>query len=179
MSTFFCSQRSWGCEQAALSSHPEFSGRIICTTVDTLTYKTISANKENAGKQWLLVDAEGQTLGRLASEVAKRLRGKHKTNFTPHADCGDYVVVINADKVVLTGNKWDEKEYIRYTGYPGGQRTRTARELLAKKPFALVEEAVRGMLPKNSLGREVFRNLHVYAGPEHKHAAQQPIPTTF
>ncbi len=158
---------------------PNFRGDIICTTVDTLTYKTISANKENAGKQWLLVDAEGQTLGRLASEVAKRLRGKHKTNFTPHADCGDYVVVINADKVVLTGNKWDEKEYIRYTGYPGGQRTRTARELLAKKPFALVEEAVRGMLPKNSLGREVFRNLHVYAGPEHKHAAQQPIPTTF
>jgi ribosomal protein L13 len=102
---------------------PNFRGDIICTTVDTLTYKTISANKENAGKQWLLVDAEGQTLGRLASEVAKRLRGKHKTNFTPHADCGDYVVVINAEKVVLTGNKWDEKEYIRYTGYPGSRRS--------------------------------------------------------
>ena len=126
-----------------------------------MSYKTVSINKENADKKWLLVDAEGQTLGRLASEVAKRLRGKHKPNFTPHADCGDYVIVGNAEKVVLTGNKWDQKEYIRYTGYPGGQRTRTAKEQLKRKPFALVEDAVRGMLPKNSLGREMFRNLHV------------------
>ncbi|MAI22816.1 MAG: 50S ribosomal protein L13 [Flavobacteriales bacterium] len=142
--------------------------------MDTLSYKTVSINKENADKKWLLVDAEGQTLGRLASEVAKRLRGKHKPNFTPHADCGDFVIVVNAEKVVLTGNKWDQKEYIRYTGYPGGQRTRTAKEQLKRKPFALVEDAVRGMLPKNSLGREIFRNLHVFVGPDHKHEAQQP-----
>lgn len=147
--------------------------------MDTLSYKTISINKENADKKWLLVDAEGQTLGRLASEVAKRLRGKHKPNFTPHADCGDFVIVVNAEKIVLTGNKWDEKEYIRYTGYPGGQRVRTAKEQLKRKPFALVEDAVRGMLPKNSLGREIFRNLHVYVGPDHKHDAQQPELITF
>ena len=147
--------------------------------MDTLSYKTVSINKENAEKKWLLVDAEGQTLGRLASEVAKRLRGKHKPNFTPHADCGDFVIVVNAEKVVLTGNKWDQKEYIRYTGYPGGQRTRTAKEQLNRKPFALVEDAVRGMLPKNSLGREIFRNLHVFVGPDHKHEAQQPELITF
>ena len=119
--------------------------------MDTLSYKTRSINKENADKKWLLVDAEGQTLGRLASEVAKRLRGKHKPNFTPHADCGDFVIVVNAEKVVLTGKKWEQKEYIRYTGYPGGQRKRTAIEQLKRKPFALVEDAVRGMLPKNTL----------------------------
>ena len=147
--------------------------------MDTLSYKTVSINKENADKKWLLVDAEGQTLGRLASEVAKRLRGKHKPNFTPHADCGDYVIVVNAEKVVLTGNKWDQKEYIRYTGYPGGQRTRTAKEQLKRKPFALVEDAVRGMLPKNSLGREMFRNLQVYVGPDHNHEAQQPEQIKF
>jgi len=147
--------------------------------VDTLSYKTVSINKENADKKWLIVDAEGQTLGRLASEVAKRLRGKHKPNFTPHADCGDYVIVVNAEKVVLTGKKWDQKEYIRYTGYPGGQRTRTAMEQLKRKPFALVEDAVRGMLPKNSLGREIFRNLHVYVGPDHKHEAQKPEQIKF
>jgi len=147
--------------------------------VDTLSYKTRSINKENAEKKWLLVDAEGQTLGRLASEVAKRLRGKHKTNFTPHADCGDFVIVVNAEKVVLTGNKWDSKEYIRYTGYPSGQRKRTAREQMKRKPFAMVEDAVRGMLPKNSLGREIFRNLHVVVGPDHKHEAQQPETFTL
>ena len=142
--------------------------------MDTLTYKTVSANKETANKQWVLVDAEGQSLGRMASTVAKVLRGKHKTNFTPHADCGDYVIVINAEKVQLSGNKLDEKEYVRYTGYPGGQRVLTARELMARKPYALVENAVRGMLPKNRLGRQLFRNLHVYAGAEHKHEAQKP-----
>jgi len=147
--------------------------------VDTLSYKTISANKENADKKWLLVDAEGQTLGRLASEVAKLLRGKHKPNFTPHADCGDYVVVINADKISLTGKKWDQKIYTRHTGYPGGQRTRTAKEVMARKPLALVEEAVRGMLPKNTLGRQLFRNLNVYVGANHKHEAQQPTAITF
>jgi large subunit ribosomal protein L13 len=143
--------------------------------MDTLSYKTISANKENANKQWLLVDAEGQTLGRLSSEVAYILRGKHKTNFTPHADCGDNVVIVNADKIQLTGKKWDQKVYIRYTGYPGGQRFATPKETMAKHPTAMIEMAVRGMLPKNRLGRAVYRNLFVYAGDKHEQVAQQPI----
>ena len=157
--------------------------------MDTLSYKTRSINKENADKKWWLVDAEGQTLGRLSTQIATLLRGKHKPNFTPHADCGDYVVVVNAEKIVLTGNKMqskeyirytgnkrETKEYIRYTGYPGGQRVRTAEEQLKRKPYAVVEDAVRGMLPKNRLGREIFRNLHVFVGPDHKHEAQQPTP---
>jgi large subunit ribosomal protein L13 len=143
--------------------------------MDTLSYKTISANKENANKKWLLVDAEGQTLGRLSSEVAYILRGKHKTNFTPHADCGDNVVIVNADKIQLTGKKWDQKVYIRYTGYPGGQRFATPKETMAKHPTAMIEMAVRGMLPKNRLGRAVYRNLFVYAGDKHEQVAQQPI----
>jgi large subunit ribosomal protein L13 len=142
--------------------------------VDTLSYKTVSVNKANADKKWLLIDAEGQPLGRLASNVASLIRGKHKTNFTPHADCGDYVIVINAEKVALSGNKWDDKEYIRHTGYPGGQRVRTAREVMKRKPADLVEKAVRGMLPKNSLGRDLFRNMHVVVGSEHKYEAQKP-----
>ena len=142
--------------------------------MDTLSYKTISANKENANKQWLLIDAEGQTLGRLSSEVAYILRGKHKTNFTPHADCGDNVVIVNADKIQLTGKKWDQKVYIRYTGYPGGQRFATPKETMAKHPTAMIEMAVRGMLPKNRLGRAVYRNLFVYAGDKHEQVAQQP-----
>jgi large subunit ribosomal protein L13 len=142
--------------------------------VDTLSYKTISANKATVNKQWLLVDAEGQHLGRLASKVAKLLRGKHKTNFTPHVDCGDNVVVINADKIVLTGNKWDDKTYIRHTGYPGGQRSRSAQELFDKHPERLVEKAVKGMLPKNRLGADLFRNLRVYVGTEHEQEAQKP-----
>lgn len=142
--------------------------------MDQTSYKTVSANKENADKKWLVYDAEGQILGRLATDVAMKLRGKHKTNFTPHADCGDYVIVINAEKITLSGNKWDQREYIHHTGYPGGQRSRTAREVMAKKPTEMVEKAVRGMLPKNTLGREIFRNLYVYAGSEHKHEAQQP-----
>ena len=142
--------------------------------MDTLSYKTISANKENANKQWLLINAEGQTLGRLSSEVAYILRGKHKTNFTPHADCGDNVVIINAEKIQLTGNKWDEKVYIRYTGYPGGQRFATPKEMMAKHPTAMIEMAVRGMLPKNRLGRAVYRNLYVYAVTAHEQEAQQP-----
>jgi large subunit ribosomal protein L13 len=120
------------------------------------------------------VNAEGQTLGRLCSEVASLLRGKHKTNFTPHADCGDNVVVINAEKIQLTGKKWDEKVYIRYTGYPGGQRFATPKEMMARNPIAMIEMSVRGMLPKNRLGREIYRNLYVYAGSEHKQDAQQP-----
>ncbi|MCO5725629.1 50S ribosomal protein L13 [Robiginitalea marina] len=142
--------------------------------MDTLSYKTISANKNTVSKEWLLVDADGQTLGRLASKVANILRGKYKTNFTPHVDCGDNVVVINAEKISLSGNKWDDKKYIRYTGYPGGQREQTARELMAKKPTDMVEKAIKGMLPKNRLGADLFRNLYVYAGPEHKQEAQKP-----
>ncbi len=142
--------------------------------MNTLSYKTVSANKETANKEWVLIDAENKVLGRLASEAAKLLRGKYKTNFTPHADTGDYVIIINADKIRLTGNKWDQKEYIRHTGYPGGQRVTTAKQMMAKNPIAMVEKAVKGMLPKNKLGAQLFRNLHVYAGPEHKHEAQKP-----
>jgi len=142
--------------------------------VDTLSYRTVSANKATVTKEWVIVDATDQSLGRLASKVAFLLRGKHKTNYTPHVDCGDNVIVVNAEKAVLTGTKMDDKEYIRHTGYPGGQRTQTAKELLAKKPYALVEEAIRGMLPKNRLGRELFRNLHVVEGTEHKYQAQKP-----
>ena len=143
--------------------------------MDTLSYKTVSANKETVNKNWVLNDAEGHTLGRLASEVAKLIRGKHKPNYTPHVDCGDNVVIINAEKITLSGAKWDQKEYIRHTGYPGGQRSTTAKELLAKKPFALVERAVKGMLPKNTLGAALYRNLYVYTGTEHPHAGQNPI----
>ncbi len=143
--------------------------------MDTLSYKTVSANKENAGKQWLLVDAEGQTVGRLASKVAKLIRGKHKPNFTPHADCGDNIIVINAEKVSFSGTKLVNKEYIRYTGYPGGQKSLTAQEILQKHPQRLIEKAVKGMLPKNTLGRELFRNLKVYVGTEHNQEAQKPV----
>ncbi|MEJ2583959.1 MAG: 50S ribosomal protein L13 [Robiginitalea sp.] len=142
--------------------------------MDTLSYKTKSANSKTVNKEWLLVDADGQTLGRLASRVANILRGKYKTNYTPHVDCGDNVVVINADKISLSGNKWDDKQYIRYTGYPGGQRSQSARDLMDSNPTALVEKAVKGMLPKNRLGADLFRNLYVYAGSEHKQEAQKP-----
>ena len=142
--------------------------------MDTLSYKTASANKSTVKKEWLHVDAEGQTLGRLASEVAKLLRGKHKPSYTPHVDCGDNVIITNAEKVVLTGNKWADKTYIRHTGYPGGQRSLTAQELKEKNPAGVVEKAVKGMLPKNKLGAELFRNLKVYAGAEHDHDAQKP-----
>lgn len=147
--------------------------------MDTLSYKTKSANKETANKVWLLVDAEGYTVGRLASEVAKLLRGKHKPNFTPHADCGDNVIVINAEKIAFSGNKLVDKEYVRYTGYPGGQRILTAKELLEKHPTRLIEKAVKGMLPKNTLGRAIYRNLKVYVGSEHNHEAQKPEVITF
>jgi large subunit ribosomal protein L13 len=142
--------------------------------VDTLSYKTISANKATASKEWVVVDADGQVLGRLASKVAKILRGKNKPLFTPHADCGDNVIVINAEKVVLTGKKLSDKVYIRHTGYPGGQRQQTADEVLTKFPERLVEKAVKGMLPKNSLGRKLYTNLHVVIGAEHKYEAQKP-----
>ncbi len=142
--------------------------------MDTLSYKTTSANKETAQKEWVVVDASDLSLGRLASGVAKLIRGKHKTNFTPHADCGEYVIVINAEKIQLTGNKWDEKLYIRHTGYPGGQRSLTAREVFAKDPARLIEKSVKGMLPKNKLGNKLLTNLHVFVGAEHNHEAQQP-----
>ncbi|RDY58935.1 50S ribosomal protein L13 [Flagellimonas nanhaiensis] len=142
--------------------------------MDTLSYKTVSANKSTVDKQWLLVDAEGQTLGRLASKVAKLLRGKYKTNFTPHVDCGDNVVIVNAEKIDLSGKKWDNKEYLRYTGYPGGQRSTSVKDMLEKHPERIIEKSVKGMLPKNKLGAELFRNLKVYAGPEHGHEAQKP-----
>ncbi|TNJ44298.1 50S ribosomal protein L13 [Tamlana fucoidanivorans] len=142
--------------------------------MDTLSYKTISANKATVNKEWVLVDAEGQALGRLASKVAKLLRGKHKPNFTPHVDCGDNVIIINAEKITLSGNKWAEKSYIRHTGYPGGQRSLTATELYGKDPARVVEKSVKGMLPKNKLGADLFRNLTVVVGSEHKHEAQKP-----
>ena len=143
-------------------------------SVDTLSYKTVSANKATVNKEWVLVDAEGQTLGRLASRVAILLRGKHKPNFTPHVDCGDNVVVVNAEKINLTGNKWTDKSYIRHTGYPGGQRSLTATEMFEKDPTRLVEKSVKGMLPKNKLGSVLFRNLTVVSGTEHAHEAQKP-----
>ncbi|WP_086477670.1 MULTISPECIES: 50S ribosomal protein L13 [Arenibacter] len=142
--------------------------------MDTLSYKTISANKATVDKEWLLVDAEGETLGRLASKVAMLLRGKYKPSFTPHVDCGDNVVIINADKINLSGKKWDSKTYVRYTGYPGGQRFTTAKELLTKDPARIIERSVKGMLPKNKLGAALFRNLKVYAGAEHNQEAQKP-----
>ncbi len=142
--------------------------------VDTLSYKTVSANRATVKKDWLLVDAEGETLGRLASKIAKLIRGKHKTNFTPHVDCGDNVVVVNAEKVTLSGNKWQDKTYIRHTGYPGGQRSLTAQEILEKHPERLIEKAVKGMLPKNRLGRALYSNLYVYVGTEHDKEAQKP-----
>ncbi|HOT54107.1 MAG TPA: 50S ribosomal protein L13 [Bacteroidales bacterium] len=147
--------------------------------MNTLSYKTVSANKASVTKEWVVLDATDQVLGRLAVKAATLLRGKHKPNFTPHVDCGDNVIIINADKVRLTGNKLDEKTYVRHSGYPGGQRSETAKELLKRKPLALVEQAIKGMLPKTRLGSELFRNLYVYQGPEHPHQAQQPKQITL
>lgn len=143
--------------------------------MDTLSYKTKSANAATVDKQWVLVDAEGQILGRLASKVATILRGKNKPSFTPHVDCGDNVVVINASKVALTGSKATDKKYLRHTGYPGGQRETTTKELFVSHPERIIENAVKGMLPKNKLGAELFRNLRVYAGDTHDQEAQKPV----
>lgn len=142
--------------------------------MNTLSYKTVSGNKETANKKWLLVDAEGQTVGRLASKVARLARGKHKTNYTPHADCGDNVIVINAAKISFSGTKLQDKEYVRYTGYPGGQRSLTAQELLKRNPARVIEKAIKGMLPKTKLGSQLYTNIKVYAGTEHNHEAQKP-----
>ena len=142
--------------------------------MDSLSYKTISANASTVTKEWVVIDATNEVLGRLASQVAKILRGKNKPSYTPHVDCGDYVIVVNAEKVKLTGDKLTEKVYVRHTGYPGGQRFATAQDYLKKKPEFVIEEAVRGMLPKTRLGEAIFKNLKVYAGAEHPHAAQNP-----
>ncbi|HJI18442.1 50S ribosomal protein L13 [Alistipes sp.] len=142
--------------------------------MDSLSYKTISSNAATVNKEWVVIDATNEVLGRLASQVAKILRGKNKPSFTPHVDCGDYVVVINADKVRLTGKKMTDKVYVRHTGYPGGQRFATPADYLQKRPTFVLEKAVRGMLPKNRLGDAIFRNLKVYAGAEHPHTAQTP-----
>ena len=142
--------------------------------MDSLSYKTISANAATVDKQWVVIDATNEVLGRLASQVAKILCGKHKPDYTPHVDNGDYVIVINAAKVKLSGNKMTDKVYVRHTGYPGGQRFATPEEYLAKKPEFVIEETVRGMLPKNRLGSAIFKNLKVYAGAEHPHIAQNP-----
>lgn len=144
--------------------------------VNTLSYKTISANKATVNKEWVIVDATDQVLGRLGAKVAKLLRGKYKPNFTPHVDCGDNVIIINADKVKLTGNKWTDRVYLSYTGYPGGQREHTPASIMAKPngEEKLMKRVVKGMLPKNKLGAKLLGNLYVYAGTEHKHEAQNP-----
>jgi large subunit ribosomal protein L13 len=147
--------------------------------VNTLSYKTVSANKKTVDKQWIVVDAQGEILGRLSSNIAKAIRGKNKPGYTPHVDCGDNVIVINADKVKLTGNKLGDKTYISYTGYPGGQRFISPKELMAKHPTRVIEKAVRGMLPKTRLGRAIFKNLYIYAGSEHPHVAQNPKEVKF
>lgn len=143
--------------------------------MDTLSYKTASLNNTTTDKGWVVVDAENKVLGRLASDVAKMIRGKHKPGYTPHVDCGDNVIVINADKIRLTGQKWTDKLYLRHTGYPGGQRQETPREVMEKKSSTIIiEKAVRGMLPKTRLGRAIFKNLYVYEGTDHPHEAQKP-----
>ena len=142
--------------------------------MDTLSYKTISANKATVQKEWVVVDATDQVLGRLSAMVAKLLRGKYKPSYTPHVDCGDNVIIINADKVILTGNKWTDRVYLNFTGYPGGQKKTSPAELIKKGEAKLFNRVVKGMLPKNKLGAQLLRNLYVYAGSEHPHAAQQP-----
>ena len=142
--------------------------------MDTLSYKTLSANKETANKQWFIVDAENQILGRMSSKIAKILRGKYKTNFTPHADCGDYVIVINADKAIMTGRKMENREIFSHTGYPGGQKRITPIQMLEKDGTSLVQHAVKGMLPKNKLGAAILKNLYIYTGTDHDQEAQKP-----
>jgi len=136
--------------------------------------KTFSAKAEEINREWFLIDAEGKTLGRMASEIALRLRGKHKPEFTPHVDTGDYIVVVNAEKVAVTGNKLNDKMYHHHTGYVGNLKSINLKDLLAKHPERVLEKAVKGMLPKNSLGRQMYRKLKVYAGPSHPHEAQEP-----
>lgn len=147
--------------------------------MNTLSYKTLSRRKEDVQRKWYVIDAEGEVVGRLSSKIAAVLRGKHKPDFTPHVDTGDYVIVINADKVRFTGNKWKQKEYISYTGYPGGQKFRRAEVQLEKQPEGILEMAVKGMLPKTKLGRAMYKKLFVYSGSEHPHTAQKPEAFKF
>ncbi len=147
--------------------------------MDTLSYKTISANSATATHKWYVIDAEGEIVGRLATRIATVLRGKHKPEYTPHVDTGDYIIVVNADKVRFTGDKLDAKEYQSYSGYPGGQKRRTAKEMLAKRPNMVLELAVKGMLPKNKLGRAMIKKLFLYQGATHPHTAQKPEPFKF
>lgn len=147
--------------------------------MDSISYKTKNENKASAEKNWVLVDAEDQVLGRVASEIAKVIRGKHKPGYTPHVDCGDHVVVINAEKVKMTGKKWTDRVIFTHSGYNGGQRENTPNMIKAKHPERLIEHAVRGMLPKNSIGRQLFKSLHVYTGTSHPHEAQQPKTIKF
>jgi large subunit ribosomal protein L13 len=141
--------------------------------------KTGFAKKENVERKWYVIDAKDQVLGRLAAEIARRLRGKHKPTYTPHIDTGDYVIIVNADKIRLTGNKLDTKIYYRHTGYPGGLKSITANKLLQRKPERVLEHAVKGMLPKNRLGRRMYKKMKVYIGPDHPHEAQQPEVLTL
>jgi large subunit ribosomal protein L13 len=141
--------------------------------------RTFTAKTAEIEREWYVVDAENQTLGRLAARIAPILKGKHKPIYTPHLDCGDFVIVINADKVRVTGRKLDQKFYYRYSGYPGGLKSISLRDQLAKHPERVLEAAVKGMLPKNSLGRQMFKKLRVYAGDTHPHQAQQPKPLEF
>ena len=153
---------------------PFYKGLKNIYIVDTLSYKTLSANKETANKEWFVVDADGQTLGRMASKIAKVLRGKYKTNFTPHADCGDYVIILNAGKIVMTGKKMEDRRIFSHTGYPGGQKRISPAEMLSKNETSVVKHAIRGMLPKTKLGAAILRNCYIYAGAEHDKEAQKP-----
>ena len=143
--------------------------------MDAISYKTLSANKETANKQWFIVDAEGQILGRVASKVARILRGKHKTNFTPHADCGDFVIILNAGKIVMSGNKMEDRKIFSHTGYPGGQKRISPSEMLKKDETSVIKHAIKGMLPKNKLGSAILKNCFIYAGNEHNQEAQKPV----
>ncbi len=147
--------------------------------MDTLSYKTKSAKKSEVERKWHLIDAEDMIVGRMCTQIASILRGKHKPSYTPHVDTGDFIVVINAEKIRFTGKKMTDKVYLRYTGFPGGQKAETPMSFLAKRPGAVIENAVRGMLPKNRLGRQMFKKMFVYAGPDHKHAAQSPVQLKF
>ncbi len=142
--------------------------------MDTLSYKTVSANKTTLEKEWIIIDAKDEVLGRLASKVAFMLRGKQKTSFTPHVDCGDNVIILNATKIKLTGKKWTDRVHFSHSGYPGGQKIKSPKDLFDKNPAKVIEKAIKGMLPKNKLGDAIFNNLYIYEGEEHNHDAQQP-----
>jgi large subunit ribosomal protein L13 len=144
-----------------------------------LHFTTKHANEATVNRNWYVVDGTNQTVGRMCAKIAAILRGKNKPSYTPHVDTGDYIIVVNADKVVLTGNKWDQKIYDHFTGYPGGRKEEVARKLLARRPEVVVERAVKGMLPKNKLGRKMYKKLYVYAGDQHPHIAQQPKDLKF